>query len=103
MVSPKGLNWDRENENYRTISENEDLRVFRLFSDSNKNEDKEKTGKSFDFSGLVDYTGKISNLLEDIRKVEKFVQYFDNQGSENITEKEGSQKQYAFMEDNRYI
>ena len=52
---------------------------------------------------LVDYTGKISNLLEDIRKVEKFAQYFDNQGSENITEKEGSQKQYAFMEDNRYI
>ena len=52
---------------------------------------------------LVDYTGKISNLLEDIRKVEKFAQYFDNQGSENITEKEGSHKQYAFMEDNRYI
>ena len=57
MVSPKGLNWDRENENYRTISENEDLRVFRLFSESYKNEDKEKTGKSCDFSGLVAEAG----------------------------------------------
>ena len=57
MVSPKGLNWDRENENYRTISENEALRVFRLFSESYKKEDKEKTGKSFDFSGLVAEAG----------------------------------------------
>ena len=62
-----------------------------------------KKDTSEEMSCLVDYTGKISNLLEDIRKVEKFAQYFDNQGSENITEKEGSQKQYAFMEDNRYI
>jgi hypothetical protein len=67
MVSPKGLNWDRENENYRTISENEALRVFRLFSESYKNEDKEKTGKSFDFSGLVDYYDKLSNLWDAIR------------------------------------
>ena len=57
MVSPKGLNWDRENENYRTISENEALRVFRLFSESYKSEDKEKTGKSCDFSGLVAEAG----------------------------------------------
>jgi len=28
---------------------------------------------------LVDYTGKISNLLEDLRKVEKFAQYIENQ------------------------
>ena len=51
----------------------------------------QKKEKPFDFS-LVDYTGKISNLLEDIRKVEKIAQYVDNQGSENMTEKEGSQK-----------
>ena len=57
MVSPKGLNWDRENENYRTISENEALRVFRLFSESYKSEDKEKTGKTCDFSGLVAEAG----------------------------------------------
>ena len=36
---------------------NEALRVFRLFSESYKNEDKEKTGKSFDFSGLVAEAG----------------------------------------------
>ena len=53
MVSPDGLNWDREKENYRTISENEALRVFRLFSESYRSGEKEKTGKSFDLSGLV--------------------------------------------------
>ena len=52
----------------------------------------QKKEKPFDFSLVVDYTGKISNLLEDIRKVEKIAQYVDNQGSENMTEKEGSQK-----------
>ena len=57
MVSPKGLNWDRENENYRTISENEALRVFRLLSESYEKADKEKTGKSCDFSGLVAEAG----------------------------------------------
>ena len=41
---------------------------------------------------LVDYTGKISNLLEDLRKVEKFAQYVDNQAGENLTEMEGSEK-----------
>ena len=45
------------------------------------------------FQSLVDQTHKFSNLLEDLRKVEKFAQYVDNQGSENMTEKEGSQKQ----------
>ena len=44
------------------------------FSESYKNEDKEKTGKSFDFSGLVDYTGEISNLLEDIEKLDRFAE-----------------------------
>ena len=32
---------------------------------------------------LVDYTGKNSNLLEDIKKVERFLQNIDNQGSVN--------------------
>ena len=32
---------------------------------------------------LVDYTGKISNLLEDIKKVERFLQNIENQGSVN--------------------
>jgi hypothetical protein len=40
---------------------------------------------------LVDYTGKISNLLEDIKKVERFVQYIEKQGSGNLTEMEGSE------------
>jgi hypothetical protein len=32
---------------------------------------------------LVDYTGKISNLFEDIKKVERFLQNVENQGSGN--------------------
>ncbi len=46
---------------------------------------------------LVDYTGKISNLLEDLRKVERFTQNIENQGSENMTEMEGSQKKSSKM------
>ena len=57
LVSPDGLNWDRETETYRTLSENEALRVFRLFSESYINEDKEKTGKSFDFPAVVAEAG----------------------------------------------
>ena len=30
---------------------------------------------------LVDYTGKISNLLEDLKKVIEFVKSFDSQSS----------------------
>ena len=41
---------------------------------------------------LVDYTGKISNLLEDLWKVERFMQYIENQGSENMIEMEGSER-----------
>jgi len=41
------------------------------------------TNKKVNLDGLtfllVDYTGKTSNLLEDLRKVEKFVQYIENQ------------------------
>ena len=51
-----------------------------------------KKDTSEEMSYLVDYTGKISNLLEDIRKVERFTQYIENQGSENTTKMEGSQK-----------
>ena len=45
----------------------------------------------------VDYTGKISNFLEDIRKVERFTQNIENQGSENLTEMEGSQMKSSKM------
>ena len=40
----------------------------------------------------VDYTGRISNLLEDLWKVERFMQYIENQGSENMIEMEGSER-----------
>ena len=37
--------------------------------------------KTYDLSYLVDYTGKISNLLEDFRKVEEFIKSVDAQSS----------------------
>ena len=52
----------------------------------------EKTGKSFDFPAVVDKTHKFSNLLEDLKKVERFSQYIENQASENMEEMEGSEK-----------
>ena len=36
---------------------------------------------------LVDYTGKISNLLEDIKKVERFLQNIENQKDTILREK----------------
>ena len=52
----------------------------------------QKKEKPFDFSSVVDQTPKISNLLEDLRKVERFAQYIENQGSEKMTEMVGSEK-----------
>ena len=52
----------------------------------------QKKEKPFDSSLVVDQTPKISNLLEDIKKVERFVQYIENQRNENLLETEPSQK-----------
>ena len=62
----------------RAKSYNEVLNLFRSVSvdydaDKIKNPD-----KSCDLSCLVDQTPKISNLLEDIKKVGRFVQYVEN-------------------------
>jgi len=46
------------------------------FSDNQTNKSAEEAGLFF----YVDYTGKISNLLEDIRKVERFTQYIEKSG-----------------------
>jgi hypothetical protein len=72
LVFPDGLIWDKETDKPRTIRENEALKFMRSLSSTYEKLEKEKTGKSFDFSGLVDQTLKFSNLLEDIRKVEEF-------------------------------
>jgi hypothetical protein len=42
-------------------------------------------------SCLVDQTLKFSNLLEDLLKVERFLQNVENQGSGNLAEMEGSE------------
>lgn len=51
-----------------------------------------KKDTSEEMSYLVDQTPKISNLLEDLKKVERFMQYIENQGSENLTEIAESQE-----------
>jgi hypothetical protein len=71
--------------------------LFRSISSDYEAVTKEKQDKSCDLSCLVDYTGKISNLLDDIRKVEKFAQYVDNQAGENLTVMEGSQMKSSKM------
>jgi hypothetical protein len=38
-----------------------------------------KKEKPFDFSLVVDYTGKISNLLEDLEKMDRFAQSVDDE------------------------
>lgn len=37
--------------------------------------EKKKTGKPCDLSGLVDYSEKLSNLFEDLKKLDDFAQY----------------------------
>jgi hypothetical protein len=92
LVFPDGLIWDKETDKPRTIRENEALMFMRSLSSTYEKWSKEKTGKSCDFSGLVDQTLKFSNLLEDLWKVERFMQYIENQGSENMIEMEGSER-----------
>ena len=38
------------------------------------NQEQEKTGKSFDFPAVVDYTSKLSNFFEDLQKLDAFAQ-----------------------------
>ena len=91
LAFPDGVIWDKENKIPRTVSENSVLKLFRCISSAyvggEDAEGHKKTGKTADFSGLVDYTGKISNLLEDLKRVEMFLQSIENQGFEILTEK----------------
>ena len=54
---PDGLHWDRENDNYRTTSENEALSLIRLFSSSYRNEISQKKDKTLVLSSLVAEAG----------------------------------------------
>jgi hypothetical protein len=52
---------------------------------------KESRSNSTGFLCYVDQTLKFSNLLEDLLKVERFLQNVENQGSGNLAEMEGSE------------
>lgn len=46
--------------------------------------EKKKNGNPCDLSGLVDYTSKLSNLLDDFKKLNNFAQYIGNQAKIEI-------------------
>lgn len=78
LAFPKGVIWDREIGEYLTTTENEALRVIRSISSIYKSSEKEKTGKTTSFSGLVDYAERISNHLEDLIELDLFAKELDN-------------------------
>ena len=53
LVFPDGLIWDKETDKPRTIRENEAFKFMRSLSSTYEKWEKEKTGKTCDFSGLV--------------------------------------------------
>jgi len=57
LAFPNGVIWDKEIQKPRTITENGVLTILRSLSSIYKNEEKEKTGKTCDFSGLVAEAG----------------------------------------------
>ena len=78
---PDGLIWDKETGKPRTTRENEALMAIRLINRQiQDNPEQEKTGKSFDFPA-VDYGEKLSNFLDDLKRLEDFAQSIDSQSS----------------------
>ena len=69
---PDGLHWDRNTDNYRTVTENEVLWLIRLFSESCKSAGAQKKRKIVKFSSLVDYPFKISNLFKALKVLEEW-------------------------------
>ena len=49
-----------------------------------------KKEKPFDFSLVVDYTGKISNFFEDLLKLDRFAQSVEDEVNRIVSEEEGS-------------
>ena len=62
-----------------------------------KSPEKQKKPASKRLACCVDQTHKFSNLLEDIRKVDRFAQYIESQENGNLTEMEGSQMKSSKM------
>ena len=62
-----------------------------------KSPEKQKKPVSKRLACCVDQTHKFSNLLEDIRKVDRFAQYIESQENGNLTEMEGSQMKSSKM------
>ena len=62
-----------------------------------KSPEKQKKPASKRLACCVDQTHKFTNLLEDIRKVDRFAQYIESQENGNLTEMEGSQMKSSKM------
>ena len=57
LVFPEGLHWDKEKDNYRTIQENEILKLMRCISDTYRNRTAQKKDKPCDLSFVVAEAG----------------------------------------------
>ncbi len=87
-----GLIWDKETDKPRTFRENEALKFMRSLSSTYEKWSKEKTGKSFDFSGFVDYTDKFSNFFEDLLRLDRFAESVEDELNRIVVAEEGSRK-----------
>ena len=94
LAFPDGVIWDKENKIPRTVSENSVLKLFRCISSAyvggEDAEGHKKTGKTADFSGLVDYTDEFSNFFEDLLRLDRFAQSAEDELNRNVSEEEES-------------
>ena len=52
----------------------------------------QKKEKPFDFSSVVDYTGKISNFFEDLLKLDRFAQSVEDELNRIVAKEEESRE-----------
>ena len=82
LVFPEGAYWDHENRRFRTDGMNSLASYLSSLSDTYKNNNAKKEGKSDDLSSLVGHRIEISNpFLKDFEVVILFVKWIDEKVS----------------------
>ena len=78
LVFPEGALWDHENRRFRTDGMNPVMMYLFSLSNTYKNDNAKKEGKSADLSSLVGHRIEISNpFLKDFEVVILFVEWID--------------------------
>ena len=80
LVFPEGITWNGQKLENLTNIENEAFRLIRSISDNCERGEQKKEEIPLDFSYVVDYMSKLSNLFEDFKKLDDFAQHIENQG-----------------------